>query len=151
MPLTRKFLPLSFMVTTSIQHTHSRHRYSRRARGGAIPMGNRAASPCRPLRRIPSTLHKTTLLQHMQDAFDTMTSGKQWLASNTRLCSMLMAPFIVAVCIKEDVLVKPHPSGPNTLPCLTDLRIWQKDRRSATDQKIPASQLLGHNIDTTYQ
>ena len=48
------------------------------------------------------------------------------------------------------MLVKPPPSGPKTLSLSTDLRIWQKDRPSATAKKIPATQLHGHNIDPTY-
>ena len=48
------------------------------------------------------------------------------------------------------MLVKPPPSVPITLSLSSDLRIWLKDRRSATDQKIPATQLHGHNIDPTY-
>ena len=40
------------------------------------------------------------------------------------------------------MLVTPPHSGPKNLFLPTDLRIWQKDRRSATDQKIPVTQLL---------
>ena len=38
-PLTRRCLPISYMVTTSIQHSQNRHRYSQQASGDFNSMG----------------------------------------------------------------------------------------------------------------